>query len=650
MKTKNFYNYNVQTTSVLNFKKWIFFLLFLLAPFLNFGQSSSQILIGRFNAGSNDGYGFSCNVQIEISKSIIGKKLIFKSKLLSVQIADNKGWYDNSRTKYHSCDILGNYCAIFTQFIDVRIEYGMLPFDLNSFSYVGQELVLYDSDIDIFKKVVGSDAYTFKVPAISQVIITHKRDAPVWNILRNIGSTENANNKSTSNNTNPLSNSTTTTTNTKNNQTTTTYKQPTQIDPNDPNPMTNGLADNYQPKSSSSNDKFTRDVQMATEIMYAAAPLIQGWVDQRNKRNESIAAYQQSNIKKRSDDYLIYSQTLNRSRETFSKWEYFRNQYINKLPNVLEKASPSWRKIINFQDPSREIFGIEASELIENKFFVNQVDYKVTIKGFKKFISGKKSQSDINRTKRIPSINGISAIDGYEYYFTYKIRFNVKGSYKNTFANVIFNKEHNVIGLRLDLRDYNWSKPTDYQNYDYNDPLELKDFIISQLGDNFVQTDLYTYFYKDKLVYIDQGFNNDGGSYGTELNLYLFDLNALSDQVIISFPEEYAKIKSYSNGKIDYPSIGIGYKLYNQVKDNSETLRQFKKMAAKGCVVNSVPEGYPASKAGIRPNDIITKINGIEINGAYMLEWAVHAYAANKKYDVTYLRDGTEYQTTILLY
>ena len=263
----------------------------LMFPLLNFGQTTTQLLNGYYNASVN--YGFSCNVQVQITKSISREKVVFKSKLLSVQMADTKGWYDNSINKYHSCDLIGNYCVIFPQFLDVTIEYGRLPFDSYSFAYVGEEKVIYESTVSIFKSVVGFDASTFTIQGISQTIITHKRDAPIWSKLQQIR--ENGSNVSatSTSNSNPLSSSITTT---------------------NPLPYT----------APTSNDKFTRDVQNATIIVNGLADLL-------TPSDEEIA--------RREREQLLKSQLNAKGSQLVVDARNEFQQYITTNPNLLPTAN-----------------------------------------------------------------------------------------------------------------------------------------------------------------------------------------------------------------------------------------------------------------------------------------------------------------------
>lgn len=69
----------------------------------------------------------------------------------------------------------------------------------------------------------------------------------------------------------------------------------------------------------------------------------------------------------------------------------------------------------------------------------------------------------------------------------------------------------------------------------------------------------------------------------------------------------------------------------------------------KGAVINTVSEASPAEKAGLKANDIITKLNDKVIDGPKSLYDAVGTYKVDEKVNITYLRDGKEKKTTAVL-
>lgn len=68
-----------------------------------------------------------------------------------------------------------------------------------------------------------------------------------------------------------------------------------------------------------------------------------------------------------------------------------------------------------------------------------------------------------------------------------------------------------------------------------------------------------------------------------------------------------------------------------------------------GAKINTVSEGSPAKKAGLKEGDVITKVNDKAIDGPKALYEAVGAYKPEDKITITYQREGKELKTTALL-
>ena len=68
-----------------------------------------------------------------------------------------------------------------------------------------------------------------------------------------------------------------------------------------------------------------------------------------------------------------------------------------------------------------------------------------------------------------------------------------------------------------------------------------------------------------------------------------------------------------------------------------------------GAIVNEVSEGSPAEKAGLKKNDIITKLNETSIKGPKDLYDAVGKLNAEDKVTIKYLRAGKELKLTAQL-
>jgi len=67
----------------------------------------------------------------------------------------------------------------------------------------------------------------------------------------------------------------------------------------------------------------------------------------------------------------------------------------------------------------------------------------------------------------------------------------------------------------------------------------------------------------------------------------------------------------------------------------------------KGIVVNRVADGSPAQKAGIKENDIITKVNGTAVTQASEFTHIVQKCSAGSKLSLTVYRQGTTLELTV---
>jgi serine protease Do len=69
----------------------------------------------------------------------------------------------------------------------------------------------------------------------------------------------------------------------------------------------------------------------------------------------------------------------------------------------------------------------------------------------------------------------------------------------------------------------------------------------------------------------------------------------------------------------------------------------------KGAKINSVSDESPANKAGLKEDDVITKVNDKKIDGPKALYEAVGTYKPEDKITITYQRDGKELKATATL-
>jgi serine protease Do len=97
-----------------------------------------------------------------------------------------------------------------------------------------------------------------------------------------------------------------------------------------------------------------------------------------------------------------------------------------------------------------------------------------------------------------------------------------------------------------------------------------------------------------------------------------------------------------NTGRVDRGFLGVSPQDLNE-----DLTAQFK--ADKGALLSDVSADSPAEKAGLKPGDVITKVNGVEIRDARHLLLSVSQLAPDSKVTIDYLRDGKPATTTATL-
>jgi len=69
----------------------------------------------------------------------------------------------------------------------------------------------------------------------------------------------------------------------------------------------------------------------------------------------------------------------------------------------------------------------------------------------------------------------------------------------------------------------------------------------------------------------------------------------------------------------------------------------------EGVYVMSVPEKGAAAEAGIKKGDVITKLNGLQVNSGAEMVGLIATYRPGEKVKVTYKRDGKEFEVPVTL-
>lgn len=144
--------------------------------------------------------------------------------------------------------------------------------------------------------------------------------------------------------------------------------------------------------------------------------------------------------------------------------------------------------------------------------------------------------------------------------------------------------------------------------------------------------------------------NSNGEVVGiTSLKLVDTSVEGMGFAIPIETALEYAEV--LIDGKtITQPYLGVSMVNVSE----AYYYQQFYKMLSKyeitsGVIVYSVEDGSPADKAGLKTNDVITKINDDTVSSIAYLRYYLYNYNVGDKITLTYIRDGKEKTTTVTL-
>ncbi|MDQ1713950.1 MAG: putative serine protease PepD [Frankiaceae bacterium] len=127
------------------------------------------------------------------------------------------------------------------------------------------------------------------------------------------------------------------------------------------------------------------------------------------------------------------------------------------------------------------------------------------------------------------------------------------------------------------------------------------------------------------------GLGGASGSIGVGFAIPVDEARAVAEEII-------------RTGRATHPFLGIsGNDLTPQ------TARSFGLPTKQGALVTSVTPGGPADQAGIRPRDIIVKLGGTPVAGMGDLIGAIRSHKVGERVEVTYIRDGKQVTTQVVL-
>jgi len=104
-----------------------------------------------------------------------------------------------------------------------------------------------------------------------------------------------------------------------------------------------------------------------------------------------------------------------------------------------------------------------------------------------------------------------------------------------------------------------------------------------------------------------------------------------------------------TTGRVEHPYIGV--RLIELTPEIQQEINQsnlgFKVDRERGVLIVAVAPNSPAARAGLRPGDIITQINGVEIQNADQVQDSVEATNLGKTLQITVNRNGLTQQLTL---
>ncbi|MDO4680537.1 MAG: S1C family serine protease [Aerococcus sp.] len=95
------------------------------------------------------------------------------------------------------------------------------------------------------------------------------------------------------------------------------------------------------------------------------------------------------------------------------------------------------------------------------------------------------------------------------------------------------------------------------------------------------------------------------------------------------------------NGRVIRPELGISMmSLYQLPLDQQESVLKLPSSVEEGVIITDVKSNTPASDAGLKEYDVITKVNDTDIKDAVQLRQVLYSQKSDAKVKITYYRDG----------
>lgn len=162
-----------------------------------------------------------------------------------------------------------------------------------------------------------------------------------------------------------------------------------------------------------------------------------------------------------------------------------------------------------------------------------------------------------------------------------------------------------------------------------------------------------------KVLQIDAAIN-PGNSGGPLLNVNgevigINSMKLVQDEIegmgfAIPIEIAMAHINELESGKnIEWPMLGINMANISDTSVLNRNDININSNIKEGVVVVKVVEGTGASKSDLKPGDVITKINNTQVKNIAYLRYELYKNKPNDSIEITYIRDGKEKTTKVVL-
>ena len=119
-----------------------------------------------------------------------------------------------------------------------------------------------------------------------------------------------------------------------------------------------------------------------------------------------------------------------------------------------------------------------------------------------------------------------------------------------------------------------------------------------------------------------------------------------------AIPIEYvnSKLETLEKGeKIDWPLLGVSMINVSDARNSFRYDFDIPNNLDYGVVVAGIESGSGAADSDLKEGDIITKLNGEEVQDSAYLRYELYKYSVGDKIEITYIRDGKEHTTKVVL-